>query len=258
MLPTPSTSHLDFTAIYEPSEDSFLLLDTLSAVAERDYLQRRLSTGSTLLALEVGSGSGVVLAFLAANSTAICGRSDVATLGIDVSFAACRGTASTVNCNVKSNVFLDSVQSDLASAIKPGTVDLLIFNPPYVPSEHVPKWSTSEYSPASFSGHDKFQHDSNLLALATDGGEDGMEVTNRLLAQIPSTLSKRGVAYVLLCAQNKPERVKDGIRAWDGSWEVETVRTSGKQGGWEKLQIVRIARRLLERHSVPMPLFSLE
>lgn len=81
-----------------------------------------------------------------------------------------------------------------------------------------------------------------------------METTDRLIASLPSTLSPRGVAYILLCAQNKPEVVKERIRAWSPSspssseaergqkWKAETVGFSGKQAGWEKLQIVRIWR----------------
>lgn len=70
-----------------------------------------------------------------------------------------------------------------------------------------------------------------------------METTNRLLAQVPDVLSAKGVAYVLLCAQNKPEEVKSAIRELPhGPWQVETVGRSGKKAGWEKLQIVRIWR----------------
>lgn len=38
MLPTPSLSHLskeDFARVYEPAEDTFILLDALEADAER-------------------------------------------------------------------------------------------------------------------------------------------------------------------------------------------------------------------------------
>lgn len=66
-----------------------------------------------------------------------------------------------------------------------------------------------------------------------------METTDRLLDAIPSVLSVRGVAYVLLCKQNKPDEVKDRVRAW-GGWQAETVGSSGMQAGWEKLVIVRI------------------
>ena len=136
---------------------------------------------------------------------------------------------------------IDAVNADLGLALRPGSVDMLIFNPPYVPSEHVPS-QPSDGAEVSTSSHDRFGQNASLLALTTDGGTDGMEVTNRLLAQLPNVLSNNGVAYVLLCAQNKPEIVKQGIRNWVGGWNVETVRTSGKQGGWERLQIIRISR----------------
>ena len=77
-----------------------------------------------------------------------------------------------------------------------------------------------------------------------------MEVTERVIQALPEVLSARGCAYLLLCAQNKPEEVKARIRALGGgggrAWRAETVGTSGKQAGWEKLQIVRIWRDLDE------------
>lgn len=240
MLATPSTSHLDFSAIYEPSEDSYLLLDTLCAPSEVEFLQPRLLS-LTPLVCEVGTGSGIVLAFAAANTQAIFGRTDVLTLGIDLSWGACRGTEATLRRNASSAPFLGSIQADLSSCVRPGTIDVLIFNPPYVPSESVPVPPTDGRE-STASSHDRFERDANLLALTTDGGTDGMEVTNTLLAQIPIVLSSRGVAYVLLCAQNKPDVVKQGIRTWGDGWSAETVRTSGRQGGWERLQIVRIWR----------------
>jgi release factor glutamine methyltransferase len=70
-----------------------------------------------------------------------------------------------------------------------------------------------------------------------------METTDKLLDAIPEALDpNRGVAYVLLCAQNRPEEVKSRIRGWGGGWKAETVGNSGVQAGWEKLVIVRIWR----------------
>lgn len=244
MLPTPDTSHLSFSNVYEPSEDSYLVLDALSKTSEISWLHKRFADGSAPLAVEVGTGSGVVLAFVAANAATLIGRDDVLTLGVDISKVACKAASQTIARNAPGALFLGCVEGDLVSSIKNGSVDLLIFNPPYVPSEDVPSMpvDTDELS----SSRDSFMHDSNMLELATDGGEDGMEVTNRLLEELPNVLSSRGIAYVLLCAQNKPERVKEGIRQWRTQsviWEAETVHSSGKQGGWEKLQIVRISRR---------------
>jgi release factor glutamine methyltransferase len=247
MLPTPSTSHVSFDNIYEPAEDSYLLLDTLSASSETQFLTTRfpLSTPSPLV-LEVGVGSGVVLAFVAANAQTIFNRSDVAFLGTDVNRLAAKAAAQTVDLAIveivpKSGptpVSFGVAVADLASAVREKEVDVLIFNPPYVPTEDLP----APLDDAAMNSQAVFERDSKLLELSYAGGADGMETTDRLLDQLPSILSDRGVAYVLLCAQNKPEAVKASIRARPGGWSAETVGSSGKKAGWEKLVILRIWR----------------
>ncbi|KAK6443568.1 S-adenosylmethionine-dependent methyltransferase [Oleoguttula sp. CCFEE 5521] len=246
MLPTPSTSHASFDNIYEPAEDSYLLLDTLSSKAESTFLTKRFrSDEPSPLILEVGVGSGVVLAFVAANAQVIFGRSDVAVLGVDINPFAVKAAAQTIDVALKDLVVkpitLGTVMSDLTSSLRSTQVDALIFNPPYVPTEPLPAASAIS-GETIFNSHEAFDRDSKLLELSYAGGVDGMETTNRLLNQLPIVLSGRGVAYVLLCAQNKPEEVKTSIRLWPGSWNAETVGSSGKTAGWEKLCVVRIWR----------------
>jgi release factor glutamine methyltransferase len=246
MLPTPSTSHVNFDNVYEPAEDSFLLIDTLSSASEAAFLSQRFSpNSSTPVLLEVGTGSGVVIAFLTSWVHKLFGRRDVLTLGIDINRFACQASAKTIQTAIvhttestqdepSCGIFGDMVLSDLTSCIRPGQVDVLIFNPPYVPTEEVPELSESSYA-------SDFERDSHLLALSYAGGAEGMETTDRLFEELPRILNPdRGVAYVLLCAQNHPKDVKARIRFWPGSWHAETVRDSGKKGGWEKLQIIRI------------------
>lgn len=281
MLPTPCTSHVSFDTIYEPSEDSYLFLDTLSSAPESAWLSERFnkqpqtpetSDGtSSPLVVEVGTGSGVVLGFVAANSQQIFGRRDILALGTDVNRNACLATretarkaigerqeellssnehGKTANANANANAttpFLASLITDLTSPLRPGTVDVLLFNPPYVPTEELPHLpNTTEQQqeqPASLSRSAKFEQDSYFLSLTYAGGIDGMETTERLLEEIPRTLHPfRGVAYVLLCKQNRPEQVKERIRGWGEGWRAETVGNSGVQAGWEKLVIVRIWR----------------
>ncbi|KAF2851105.1 N(5)-glutamine methyltransferas-like protein MTQ2 [Plenodomus tracheiphilus IPT5] len=252
MLPTPSTSHVCFDRVYEPAEDSYLLLDTLSSEAESTFLKERFSHASSPtppLVLEVGVGSGVVLAFVAANARSILGRHDVLTLGTDINSFACTAASQTI-CNAISEqedsrtIFLDVVNGDLATAIRSNSIDIFIFNPPYVPAELPDLSRHADYnSLADGATKTSFEQDSYLLELSYAGGEDGMMVTDRMLEQIPGILSQeRGVGYVLLCAQNKPEVVKQRIRDWGSGWQAETVRSSGKKAGWEKLVIVRIWR----------------
>lgn len=233
MLPTPSTSHCNYSHIYEPSEDSYLLLDTLALPLEIIFLSARFPPESpTPLVLEVGTGSGVVLAFATENSSHIFGRQDIVSLGTDVNSFACVATRQTVGGGC-----VDTLQGDLATPLRKGMVDVLIFNPPYVPTETLP-------IPPKEGDDGEWERDSHLLALSYAGGMDGMETTDRLLAELPHVLSDRGVAYILLCAQNKPEAIVSSIKNWeDGTkWQAERVSSSGKQAGWEKLCVIRIWR----------------
>ena len=340
MLPTPSTSHVPYARVYEPAEDSFLLLDTLSSPSETAFLATRFPTPPTTtttttattptptattptttpiktpaansptpLLLEIGPGSGVVLAFLTAHAHTLFARRDVLTLGIDVNRFACAATRETVaravrddalplplpcslpvplaaaaaatpggeggggdgdvagtgavggtelgaGAEVKSGTgagyHLGTAQGDLAGAVRAGSVDVLVFNPPYVPTPELPSMYQQQQQGGDGEGGQgttaataatAYEEDSRLLALSYAGGRNGMEITDRLIEALPRVLSGRGVAYLLLCAQNKPEEVKGRIRGLeDGPWKAETVGTSGKQAGWEKLQIVRIWR----------------
>lgn len=281
MLPTPCTSHVSFDTIYEPSEDSYLFLDTLSSPTESAWLTNHFSPSTSSpspLLLEVGTGSGVVLAFLTANSHHILGRTDVLALGTDVNRNACLATRQTVlkaieeqqqqqqqqqqsqatstdepgapskNTSIKS-LISSTLTSDLASPIRPHSIDILLFNPPYVPTPELPRLPSKEDNEEDkeVSRSEKFERESYFLSLTYAGGKDGMEITERLLADIPRVLSERGVAYVLLCAQNRPREVVERIQGWDvdmegGKWCAELVGSSGVQAGWEKLVIVRVWR----------------
>lgn len=267
MLPTPSTSHIDVDRVYEPAEDSFLLLDTLSSPEETAFLQQRFNHQSRLqyqtaspLVLEIGAGSGVVLAFITAHAQELFGRAQILTLGADVNTFACAATVETVRkaCaetvngqigRVSQAVFLTTVQADLGSAVRPHSIDVLVFNPPYVPSAELPELTRSETADrrsnlsSTSANEGRFEENSHLLSLSYAGGKDGMEVTNRLLDQLPDLLSlDRGTAYILLCKQNKPEQVMERVRHWGSSWAVDVPGQSGRTGGWEKLKVLRIWR----------------
>ncbi|KAH0432582.1 hypothetical protein CcaCcLH18_06328 [Colletotrichum camelliae] len=248
MLPTPDTSHVPFERVYEPAEDSYLLLDTISAPSETAFLTSRFGGNSTAapLVVEVGTGSGVVIGFIAAQAERLFGTRNVLTSGVDLNGFACRATNGTVERARKENeetschAWLGAMMGDLASPLRDGIVDVLVFNPPYVPSSELPDQSSDTLS----AGERKttFDEDSYFLSLSYAGGKDGMETTDRLLEALPAVLSARGCAYILLCAQNKPQQVKDRIEGLGNGWKAVTVGESGKQAGWEKLQIIRVWR----------------
>ncbi|KAF3688473.1 HemK methyltransferase family member 2 [Channa argus] len=178
--PTPLYSHAgrgDFRDVYEPAEDSFLLIDALEKDAEKLQHMR------PCVCLEVGSGSGVVSAFLAS----VVGPAALY-LCTDVNPAAAQCTAQTASCN---SVLLQPVITDLVDGLLPqlrGKVDVLLFNPPYVvtPSEEVGKTG---------------------IEAAWAGGQRGREVIDRFLPIVSQLLSSRGVFYLITIAENKPEEI---------------------------------------------------
>ncbi|XP_061858255.1 methyltransferase N6AMT1 isoform X2 [Colius striatus] len=106
-LPTPRYDHLGpsgpFRDVYEPSEDTFLLLDAL----ERDAAQLR--EAGVEICLEIGSGSGVVSTFLASS---IIGSSALY-LCTDINPMAAYCTQETALLN---NVHLQPVITDLVES----------------------------------------------------------------------------------------------------------------------------------------------
>ncbi|KAL8303528.1 hypothetical protein RB600_007131 [Gaeumannomyces tritici] len=269
MLPTPSTSHVDYGRIYEPAEDSFLFLDTLASPAETAFLTSRFGDedAPAPLVVEIGTGSGVVIAFVAAQARRILGTRCALTAGVDANAFACAATAETVRLattteaaadrgggggggGATAGLYLGSTRADLASALRPGCVDVLLFNPPYVPTPDAPPRPGGEEEEEEGKGEgeggggggDLFARDSYLLELSYAGGRDGMETTDRLLGELPALLSPRGCAYVLLCRQNRPDEVAARVRGFGPEWRVVKAGDSGRQAGWEKLQIIRIWR----------------
>ncbi|KAI5801516.1 hypothetical protein DFH27DRAFT_557034 [Peziza echinospora] len=257
MLPTPSTAHVSFAHVYEPAEDSFLLLDTLSSPSESRFLSSHFPRATpTPAVLEVGSGSGIVLTFIAQHAQAIFSRPDVLALSTDASKHACRATAQTIALNppppssdndgtTKRNgggIFLGALTTDLTSGLRPGSIDVLLFNPPYVPTDEAPVIPEAMGTSPPLSS---FEDESRYLALTYAGGKTGMVTTERLLERLHEVMSPRGVVYLLLCAQNRPEEVAERMRGghYGGTeWNMEKVGGSGRQGGWEVLSIWRIWR----------------
>ncbi|KAM6893936.1 methyltransferase N6AMT1 [Xenentodon cancila] len=209
--PTPVYSHAgrgDFQDVYEPAEDSFLLVHALEKDAET---LQRLSPG---VCLEVGSGSGLASAFLAS----VVGPS-AAYFCTDVNPAAALCTAKTASCN---RVTLQPVITDLVECLVPqlcGKVDVLLFNPPYVvtPSQEV---------------------GSRGIEAAWAGGERGREVTDRFLPLVPQLLSTKGLFYLITIAENDPEDIVRFLRRSGLKGELFASTRAGN----ERLSVLRFHR----------------
>ncbi|VDM02634.1 unnamed protein product [Schistocephalus solidus] len=190
MIPTPCTDLLtqpQFSTVYPPSEDSFLFLDAL----EKDFtfLTEHLKPA---VVLELGSGSGVISTFLSKLL-----RIPTMFIGVDISEKACLATKSVFMFN-NSLGLVDSVCGNLLSTFSdraPGIADIILFNPPYVPT------SVSEVKNAGC-----------LATAAWAGGIKGRQVIDEFIPQVSSRLSNRGVLYLLLLRENQPSEVHELVR----------------------------------------------
>uniref|UniRef100_A0A4W4GTF9 Methyltransferase HEMK2 n=1 Tax=Electrophorus electricus TaxID=8005 RepID=A0A4W4GTF9_ELEEL len=208
MYPTPLYSHAGrgpFSEVYEPAEDSFLLIDALEKDA--NLLQ-------PALCLEVGSGSGIVSAFLAS----VTGP-EVLYLCTDLNPAAAQCTKETSRCN---HLHLQPLVTDLVECLMPrlnGKVDVLLFNPPYVvtPSEEV----VSRGIEASWAG-----------------GLRGREVMDRFFPMVPSLLSNQGLFYLVTVSDNNP----DEILALLGESGLTGQMCLSRQAGRERLSVLRFTK----------------
>ncbi|PVU69242.1 methyltransferase, partial [Sulfolobales archaeon SCGC AB-777_K09] len=99
--------------VYEPSDDSALLLDIVEAVKGEK-------------ALEVGSGSGIISVKLAKLGAEV--------VSVDINPWASLATKLTGRLN---GVDVNVVNCDLSSCFRDQEFDLSVFNPPYLPSQEI-------------------------------------------------------------------------------------------------------------------------
>ncbi|XP_042236581.1 methyltransferase N6AMT1-like [Homarus americanus] len=211
-IKTPVFSNItseDLEHIYEPAEDSFLLIDAL----EKDLHLIRERKPS--LCLEVGSGSGVVITALGT----VLGPSCVY-MSTDINPRACHTTREVGRLN---GVDIEAVCTDLVSGVidkDVGSVDILLFNPPYVvtPSDEV--------------GRGNLEH-------TWAGGEHGREVMDRLFPSVDSLLSPQGLFYLLVLKENDPADIELVMAKFGYSCSCVITRRTGP----ENLSVLRFSRQ---------------
>ena len=196
--------------VYEPAEDTFLLLDALEA--QRDALRSQ----SPSLCLDLGTGSGVGGVFLLQLlhslhlPPAVC-------LAADSNPAAVAVARETAVLNGVADRFLP-LAADLLCALR-GRLDVVLFNPPYVPSPS-----------------DELRSGDPLLR-ALSGGIHGREVTERFLVQVPQLLAPSGVVYLVAVDANRPSELLSFQPALTGHIILS------RRAGIEHLHVLKLVKK---------------
>ncbi|MFU8767055.1 MAG: HemK2/MTQ2 family protein methyltransferase [Candidatus Methanoperedens sp.] len=160
------------SGVYEPCEDSFLLADAaLACIKDADHI------------LEAGCGSGIISAVINANTKA-------SIIGIDISPHA-------VKCTKENGIQV--IRGDLLNCIK-GKFDIIIFNPPYLPTR-------------------EFEKEKGWMNAALDGGPDGRQVIYRFLDDAGFYLVNHGKILMLVSSLTGIEEIKSRMLSLNFSVE---------------------------------------
>lgn len=157
--------------VYDPAEDSFFLLKFLSNFSVEN-----------LNVVEIGCGCGIL--------SLECARLGANVIGVDCNHFAVELSALNAKNNVESlKGSLEVVLGDgLLAFSKSNLFDLVICNPPYLPSD-------GELS------------DDDWIAVACEGGSDGLGFIRRLFVEAKTVMAKDGRMLVIVSSLSSVSEV---------------------------------------------------
>ena len=146
--------------------------------------------------LDIGTGSGAIAITLALETGA-------RVVGTDISLPALRIAAENAR---RLGAQVELLAADLGSALKPGSFDLVVSNPPYVPAgdKTTLQREVREYEPE----------------IALYGGPDGLDVYRRLIPQAERLLTPAGW-LVMEIGYN----LGDSVSVMLGAWSSVEIRS---------------------------------
>jgi len=180
----------------------------------------QLKTQKPLICLEIGSGSGCVSAFLGS----ILGPTNALYICTDINQ---RASVCTFATGKQNKIPLNPITCDLSKPLLTRLrhcVDVILFNPPYVPTDHEESFHA--------------QGDAGIAG-SWAGGPDGMDITNRFLDDVGDLLSDCGKFYLVSLAQNNIPEIRERMRK---KFNMNSRIALQRRAGREHLFIICFSR----------------
>lgn len=181
----PNLDHLsleDYDRVYEPSDDTYLLCDGIMLAFQTGMIPIQNYT-----TLEIGCGTGVPTIYLAQTLQTFGHAYDHIHHVTDINPHALKVSEATAKAN---NVSLKLHECDLVTPllkVLESSVDIVLFNPPYVPTPNEEVGSTG-------------------IEASWAGGKDGRQVIDRAISQLATVLAKpNGQVFMITVDDNAPE-----------------------------------------------------
>ncbi len=158
----------DHPEVYPPSEDTFLLAEASGPVRGR--------------VLELGTGSGLI--------AVLCARLGAEVVATDINPHAVRLARANA---ARNGVSIEALEADLFEGVS-GRFDLVVFNPPYLPT-----------APEDLTGD-------RWLDASVDGGPDGLGPARRFLKGVRPRLAHGGRALTVTSSLSEGRlEARDGL-----------------------------------------------
>lgn len=197
--------------VYEPAEDTFLMLDTIKHLSDIGYLD---FSGKNVL--ELGTGVGLIGLWIAIKAPT---RPKYVVI-TDISSQAIR--CANNNAKLNSAINVNMLCGDLFSLFgRNAKFDFIIFNPPYVPS-------TTDMHRKALDWEER----------AWDGGVDGRLLIDRFLHSFPDYIKDTGIVLILHSSLNRIEKTMKITKSLGFKSKVK----SQIKLPWENLLVLEITK----------------
>ena len=187
----------DFLNVYEPAEDTFLLIDSIELELENLNSKSYFNNIEKINSIELGCGNGLVSCCFLSKLKSLNLKNNINHYCLDINKDAINLTKNLLT-HYKFDQNTSFIESNLFEKIdKKEIFDIIIFNPPYVTTD------SEEYERAL--------KEKDIYA-AWAGGKKGSQTINKFVEQLDGRINDKSIIFLLLSKENDYNSIINNIK----------------------------------------------